>query len=43
MDIYWRDSGHCPTEDEYLDMIENSWISCDFIDDRNWWIVETGC
>jgi geranylgeranyl diphosphate synthase type 3 len=27
MDIYWRDHGTCPTEDEYLDMIDNSLCS----------------
>ena len=24
MEIYWRDSGVCPTEDEYVQMVQNS-------------------
>jgi len=24
MDLYWRDSNTCPSEEEYLDMINNS-------------------
>lgn len=24
MDIYWRDHGICPTEDEYIEMVKNS-------------------
>lgn len=27
MDLYWRDSLTCPTEEEYIDMVSNS-VSC---------------
>ena len=30
-DIYWRDSYICPTEEEYMEMVRQSKLSCVFV------------
>lgn len=41
MEIYWRDSGICPTEDEYIQMVQNSIFQR--LISRDWWIVTSCC
>ena len=43
MEIYWRDSGICPSEEEYIEMVKNSEFSIvKLINLRNGWITSIG-
>ena len=38
MDILWRDTLRCPSEDEYVDMVKASWLTL-FLKEPKFWLV----
>jgi len=42
LEMYWRDSLQCPTEEEYISMVNNSGSFSPCMGDSNSRVVETG-